>query len=89
MKSSSHNALIKMTKITKESTSITALCETRLSRSREEQDCSSVQSCASGCSSMGNGIPQKTPLETQSRPFPLTLKFNAFSKFKFQDLERC
>lgn len=31
MESSSHNALIKITKITKESTSITALCETYLS----------------------------------------------------------
>lgn len=58
MKLSSHNALIKMTKIMQESTSITALYETHLSRSREEQDCSSVQSCASGRSSMGNGIPQ-------------------------------
>lgn len=56
--------LFKMTKITVESTSITALRGTHLSRSREEQDCSSVQSCASGRSSMGNGIPQKTPLET-------------------------
>lgn len=26
--------------------------------SREERDCSSVQSCGNGLSSMGNGIPQ-------------------------------
>lgn len=57
MESSSHNALIKITKITKESTSITALCET-CHDPREEQDCSSVQSCGNGLSSMGNGIPQ-------------------------------
>lgn len=58
MESSSHNALIKITKITKESTSITALCETYFHDPGEEQDCSSVQSCGNGLSSMGNGIPQ-------------------------------
>lgn len=41
---------------------------------REEQDCRTVQSCGSGLSSMGNGIPQQTSLEEQLKPFTLTLK---------------
>lgn len=41
---------------------------------REEQDCSSVQSCGNGLSSMGSGIPQQTSLEGKLKPFILTLK---------------
>lgn len=61
MESSSHNALIKITKITKESTSIAALCETSV-MTREEQGRRPVQSCGHGLSPTGNGIPQQASL---------------------------
>lgn len=59
MESSSHNALSKITKITKKKKKPQVLrhCVRLIYHDpREEQDCRSVQNCGNGLSSMGNAF---------------------------------